>query len=200
MMQRLGCALFAVDLPLSLEPVSTAWTRAVDAMPNLGAGVAIVGLFWGAGVLARQAIVRLGRTRRVDPDVTAFVGQSAKIGLVLVGVVTGLSKIGIDISAMVAGLGLTGLVIGLAMKEIVSNALAGMQILAYKPFKRNDEISVQTFQGRVIEVNLRYTALETAAGRACVPNTILTTSTVVVVAKPQANGTVEPAGDDRRLT
>ena len=198
-------ALFAVDFPLSLENVTNAWdraigwNRAIDAIPNLGIGLAVVGLFWGCGALARRAIVRLGHTRRIDPDVTAFVALSAKIGLILVGIVTGLSMIGIDISAMVAGLGLTGLIIGLAMKEIVSNALAGMQILAYKPFKRGDDILVQTFQGRVIEVNLRYTSLETATGKACVPNTILTTNTVVVLAKPQTEGTVEPTGDDRRL-
>ena len=74
---------------------------------------------------------------------------------------------------MVAGLGLTGLALGMAFKEILSNALAGVQILMYKPFKRNDTIAALTFQGTVVEVNLRYTAIESAGVRVFIPNTLL---------------------------
>jgi small conductance mechanosensitive channel len=82
---------------------------------------------------------------------------------------------------MVAGLGLTGLALGMAFKEILSNALAGVQILMYKPFKRNDTIAALTFQGTVIEVNLRYTSIESAGTRVFIPNTLLLTNAVSLI-------------------
>jgi len=79
---------------------------------------------------------------------------------------------------MVAGLGLTGLALGLALKEIVSNALAGVLILIYKPFKRGDAIGVLAFRGAVVEVNLRYTTIESKTSRVFIPNTLLLTNAV----------------------
>ena len=51
------------------------------------------------------------------------------------------------------------------MKEILSNALAGIMVIVYKPFKENDRIAVTTFEGRVSDINLRFTTLDAAASR-----------------------------------
>lgn len=156
------------------------WTYLLALAPRVGAGLVVFIAFWIGGVLFDRLIRRVGNARRVDPDISGLLARSAKIGMLLFGAVSGLGTLGINVTAMVAGLGLTGIALGLALKEILSNALAGVLLLIYKPFKRHDLITVQNFEGRVAEVNLRYTLLEAAGQRVYVPNTLLLTSAVCV--------------------
>ncbi len=113
-------------------------------------------------------------------------GQTVWIGLIAVGAITVLNTLGIKIGALVAGLGLTGLVVGLALNQILSNALAGIMVIIYKPFRENDHIAVTTFAGRVSEINLRYTTLAAGEKRICIPNAMVLSNVVVVDAKPSA--------------
>jgi small conductance mechanosensitive channel len=160
------------------------WAKAFEdlpaVLPQLIAALAVLLAFWIAGGASARIINRLCRARALDPDLTALLSQSAKVGLLLLGIVSALGTVGINVTALVAGLGLTGLALGLALKEILSNAMAGFLILLYKPFKRDDYIAVSSFQGRVTEVNLRFTTLEADGVRIFVPNTLLLTNAVLV--------------------
>ena len=90
------------------------------------------------------------------------------------------SAVGVNVSALVAGLGLTGLAIGIALKDVVSNAIAGIMILIYKPFQRNDRIVVTGLEGTVVQIDLRFTTLETADRRILIPNSNLLTNSIIV--------------------
>lgn len=158
-------------------------THLLALAPRVGAGLAVFVAFWIGGAVLDRLIRRLANARRVDPDIGGLLARSAKIGMLLFGAVSGLGTLGINVTAMVAGVGLTGIALGLALKEIVSNALAGVLLLIYKPFKRHDLITVLGFEGKVAEINLRYTLLEGTGQRVFVPNTLLLTSTVCVKAE-----------------
>lgn len=151
--------------------------------PRLGAGLAVFVAFWVGGALLDRIIRQVAHARRIDPDIGGLLARSARIGMLLFGAISGLGTLGINVTAMVAGLGLTGIALGLALKEIVSNALAGVLLLIYKPFKRHDLITVLGFEGKVAEINLRYTLLEGTGQQVFVPNTLLLTSTVCVKAE-----------------
>lgn len=168
------------------EVGQTVFNQVVAWLPRLGASLAVLVAFWIGGVLVAGVLDRLGRSRRLDPDATLLLAQSAKWGLVAFGAVSGLGTLGVNVSAMVAGLGLTGLALSLALKEVVSNAVAGVLILLSKPFQRGDRITVTTFQGRVLEINLRYTTLESDDGRIFVPNMLLLSNVMIV--RSTANG------------
>jgi len=165
--------------------IAETWAKMAEAalayMPVVAVSLAVFLVFWIAGRAADRMIRRFFVSRRIDPDVIGLLAESAKIALLVFGALTALGTLGVNVTAMVAGLGLTGLALGLALKEIVSNALAGVLILVYKPFKRNDEIGVLTFQGSVVEVNLRYTTIQSATGRVFIPNTILLTNAVSLI-------------------
>jgi small-conductance mechanosensitive channel len=88
-----------------------------------------------------------------------------------------------DVSALVAGLGLTGFALGFACRDILSNLLAGTLILIYRPFQRNDRIAVLGFEGIVIEIGLRYTALQAEDKKILIPNSNLFTNPVTVLEK-----------------
>jgi len=177
--------------------LSNVWEPLLSALlsfaPRLATGLAVLVVFWLVGKATRRVINRFGGGRKVDPDVTGLLATTAHVGLLLVGMVTALGTLGIDVTALVAGLGLTSLALGLALKEIISNALAGFLIMIYKPFRRGDHLTVLMSvecRGRVAEINLRFTALDGEKGRVFVPNTLLLSNAVAI---SPAAGTNEEA-------
>ena len=71
----------------------------------------------------------------------AYPGRRREMVAPRVGLITGLGTIGIDVSALVAGLGLRVWRSASHLKDVVSNSIAGIMILIYKPFGRHDRIS-----------------------------------------------------------
>ena len=134
------------------------------------------------GLVAQSAIVRASEFRGVPRDLGLFLGKVAKISLYVVGAVCALGTFGINVTALVAGLGLTGFALGFALKDIVSNTLAGILVIIYRPFQPGDEIKVGAFQGNVVSIDLRYTTLEANDRRHLVPNSLLFSNAVTVFA------------------
>jgi small conductance mechanosensitive channel len=161
----------------SLEQV---WTAVLLFLPRLGIALFIFVVFWILARLLRGAVMRFGRTRRLSADVVNLMEQITEVGLLLFGIVTALGTLGVDVGAMIAGLGLVGFALGFALKDLLSNFLAGLLILIYNPFVRGDRIIVSGNEGKVIEINLRYTVLQEQDKRALIPNSILFSNPVIV--------------------
>ncbi len=89
-----------------------------------------------------------------------------------------LQNIGIELSMLIAAFGITGIVLSYGMKDIVANFIASILILGYKHIKINDYIKIKDWEGKVIDINLRYTTLEYQNMIIYVPNIVLYTSTV----------------------
>lgn len=168
------------------------WAQVVLYAPRVLGGVAVLAAFWLGGRGLQSLIVRLAQVRRVDPSLVLFFGRTARFALVAFGVITAAGTLGIDVSALVAGLGLTGFAVGFALKDIISNALSGMLIIIYRPFRENDRLTMTTFEGTVRDVNLRYTVLDMGEKRVFIPNSLLFTNAIVV--QPQSAGAAEGPG------
>ena len=97
----------------------------------------------------------------------------------IIAITSGLGTLGVNISALVAGLGLTGFALGFALKDALSNTLAGMLIILYKPFDLNDEIEIMGSSGFVKEVNLRYIILESQESEVILPNSSCFTQKII---------------------
>lgn len=147
---------------------------------RLGASLGVFALFWLGSIFAGKVIRRLGDTRSIDASLTFLLARVAKIGLLVFGVVTALGTLGIDVTALVAGVGLTGFALGFALKDIISNVLAGILVIIYKPFKPDDYITISSFKGTVLEINLRYTTLQADGRKIFVPNAMVFSNAVTV--------------------
>jgi small-conductance mechanosensitive channel len=150
--------------------------------------------FWLAGVLLRAFFGRL--SQRADFN-TAFIlrlaGRTSSIALTVFGAITALGTMGINVSALVAGLGLTGFALGFALKDILSNLVAGVLILLYRPFRVNDYILVAGNEGVVTEIDLRYTTLQKEGQIFLIPNSVLFTNSIGVVKSKGRKMSEEPA-------
>jgi small conductance mechanosensitive channel len=174
---------FFSDIWRSVFPVAVwdaVWAGILLFLARFVVALVAIAVFWMAGSAVARLIRRLGHARRVESSVVNLLAQPAKFGLIAFGGITALGTLGIDVTALVAGLGLTGLAIGLALKEIISNALSGILVIIYKPFREGDVIAVTTFEGTVRDINLRFTTLEAQGQEIYVPNAMIISNAVVV--------------------
>ncbi|MFT4562964.1 MAG: small conductance mechanosensitive channel [Gammaproteobacteria bacterium] len=156
-----------------------------SALPGIFAGLVVVVAFSIAAVMSRKLLRRL--SMRVEADKRQLVelaGETMFYVVITVGLVTGLGTMGIDVSALIAGLGLTGFALGFALRDAVSNLIAGVLILVYQPFGYGEKITVAGNSGTVIGINFRYTVLEAGGGTVVhVPNSTMFSNSVTVEAE-----------------
>ncbi|HEV3415518.1 MAG TPA: mechanosensitive ion channel domain-containing protein, partial [Pirellulales bacterium] len=152
--------------------------------------VVLLLVFWLVAIGVERLIQRAGEARRVASDAMFILSRAAKLSLLAVGLVTALGTLGINVTALVTGLGLTGFAVGFALKDIISNTLAGILILIYKPFQRQDRILVPSvpvnLEGHVVQVDLRYTTLQLPDRKILIPNANLFTNPIMVFQAPAA--------------
>lgn len=110
-----------------------------------------------------------------------LMSNSQKVILLFIGVVLALSKIGFDIGALVAGLGLTGFALGFALKDAISNLVAGIMIVLYKPIKLGNKIEVTGSKGTVIDLNLRYITVKADGVTHLIPNSLLLNNKISII-------------------
>jgi len=150
-------------------------------MPVLGVSLLIFLAFWVVAVIFQKIIHRIGIRSRLDPDLVGLLDRIVKTGIIVFGVVTALGTAHVNISALVASLGLTGFALGFALKDALSNTLAGVLILFYQPFRRGDHIITGGFEGTVEQIDLRYTTLSFSGDKILIPNSTMFTNPIKVV-------------------
>lgn len=175
-----GWQRFAAEVEGS---VASAFGRLLDSaiviVPRALAALLVLGFFWIFAI----AIRRLMRWtfRRVVDDLTVenLVKQMASVVIWLIGLLVALGALGLDPQTAVAGLGLTGLALGFALKDVLSNLVAGLLMLVLRPFRIGDQIAVEDTEGGVERITLRATEIRTYDGRlVLVPNGQVFTSRV----------------------
>lgn len=140
------------------------------APPTLGV-VVIMLVAWFLSTWARRAM-RAGLARaRFDPTLGKFLSNIVRWLIITMAVITCLNLFGIEQTSFAAVLGAAGLAIGLALQGSLSNLAAGVMLLIFRPFKVGDSVVVAGQSGKVNEIDLFQTTLDTADGRRIfVPN------------------------------
>lgn len=149
-------------------------------LPRVGMSLLVFFAFWVAGTILQRIILRLGARSQMGVDMINVLDRSARIGLLVFGAVTALGTVGVNVSALVAGLGLMGFALGFALRDVLSNMVAGVLILIYRPFQRHDRIAVTGFEGTVVEIGLRYTTLRADDRYILLPNSTLFTNPISI--------------------
>jgi len=99
--------------------------------------------------------------------------------LVFIGLMFALSAAGIDLTALGVLGGALGVGIGFGLQKLAANYISGFVILAERSVRIGDTVKVDNFEGRVVDINTRYTVLRAVSGReAIVPNEMLMTQRV----------------------
>lgn len=128
---------------------------------------------------ARHMESRAKDTKSPALDFVPLFRKTAKIVLVLLGILIVVQNLGYSVASLLAGLGLGGLAIGLAAKDTIANFFGSVVIFVDRPFTRGDWIKIGDHDGIVEEIGVRVTRIRTAADHLItIPNAQLTTTAI----------------------
>lgn len=154
------------DEPLrpALETLSDLYAEVVGALPLVAVALVLVGLGLVVARWAARGTQRaLGRTRAA-PMAVSLVGRLVRLFLIIAAILLALAVAGVPIGPALAGLGVAGIAVALAMQSILENFIAGLILLARKPFRGGDQIATNDLEGTVEEIDLRVTRLRSYDG------------------------------------
>jgi small-conductance mechanosensitive channel len=121
----------------------------------------------------------LARTR-MDSGVRNSVRTATGYAAVLTGFVVAVSAAGVDFSSIAIIAGALSVGIGFGLQSIVNNFVSGLILLAERPIKVGDWISVTGGEGTVRRINVRSTEIDTFdRGTVIVPNSSLISNPVL---------------------
>jgi small-conductance mechanosensitive channel len=159
-------------------------SEAVSAIVTMAVTIAI------ALIIDRLVI---GRTGRVASRLEGGVSRAAQtrlrvirrlvfVTILLIGAALALSRFG-NFNRLAAGIlassAVLTLIIGLAARQVLANPLAGILLAITQPIRIGDSVTIEDVTGRVDDLTLSYTYLDTGDGRLMVvPNEIVVTSVV----------------------
>jgi len=104
-------------------------------------------------------VLNLLLRHKFDETLSQFLANFIRILIILMVGVLALGKLGVSIAPFIAALGALSLTAGLALQGSVANFAAGVVLIATKPFKIGDTITVHDVYGQVQEIKLAYTVL-----------------------------------------
>ncbi len=107
------------------------------------------------------------------------VSNATRAVLMFVGLLLALSSVGIDLTALSVLGGAVGVGVGFGLQKLAANYVSGFVILAERSVRIGDNVRVDTFEGRITDINARYTVVRASSGReSIVPNEMFITSRI----------------------
>ncbi|MEI8324650.1 MAG: mechanosensitive ion channel domain-containing protein [Betaproteobacteria bacterium] len=184
---------FSGLLPLVLEELEQIhWKVGTSTMSvrtviegSLTAGAVLIFTLWiSSGIEARLLRAATGG----ELSLRKALSNATRALLMFLGLLLALSAVGIDLTALSVLGGAVGVGIGLGLQKLAANYVSGFVILAERSIRIGDNVRVDGFEGRITDINARYTVIRSLVGReSIVPNEMLITSRVenLSLADPQ---------------
>lgn len=117
---------------------------------------------------------------KIDPNAKGFLISFTTISLKVLVIVIALSIVGVPMASLVTVIGSSAVAIGLALQGGLSNIAGGVMLLIFKPFKVNDYISTNGYDGTVKSISIFYTTIVTIDNKIIqLPNGTLSNSNII---------------------
>jgi len=150
------------------------WSEAlIKLLPNivLAAVVMVIGFYIAKFIrkITYKLIDKVSKNITLNNLFSSIVYFSF-IGIVLFTVLT-ILNLDKAVTSILAGAGILGLALAFAFQDIAANFMSGIFISFRKPLKVGDIVQIKEYMGKVIEINLRDTLVETFQGKTVIiPN------------------------------
>lgn len=106
-----------------------------------------------------------------DLSLRKAVSNVVRALLVTVGLILSLSAVGIDLTALSVLGGAIGVGVGLGLQKLAASYVSGFVMLAERSVRIGDNVRIDNFEGRITDINARYTIVRALSGReSVVPN------------------------------
>jgi small conductance mechanosensitive channel len=146
-------------------------------IPAAGGLLGLLAVYFISKLISRRIAAII--CRRVDETLGKFIGKIFFYGLMIVASVSILSYVGLPVSGFMAVLATAGFAIGLAFQGTLSNFSAGILLLVFRPFKVGDMVNIASVVGKINEIDIFTTTLDTPDNRRLIiPNSSITSGTI----------------------
>lgn len=146
---------------------------------KLVAVIILLILAWMLGAWARRGVGRLLERPQFDRTLARFLGNITRWVIFVMAIVACLGFFGFNITSVAALVGAAGLTVGLALQGSLSNLAAGIMLLILRPFKIGDVVVLSGQVGKVDDIDLFNTKLDTPDNRRLIlPNGQIFGSTI----------------------
>lgn len=170
--EKTARAAVAKLMSFNLDLSTTEWASVAE---YYGMRVAflfvLLTLAWTLAGWASNLVKTSLRKLKFDETLTLFLAKLTWWGIILLAALACLSKFGVETASFAAVIGATGFAIGLAFQGTLSNFAAGAMLLIFRPYKVGDVVNVAGLMGKVDEIELFTTTIDTSDNRRIiVPN------------------------------
>lgn len=122
--------------------------------------ILVVGI-WVAGRAYKAIAGIANQHEQLDDTLFKFFGSVARYTILAFVGIAVLNRFGVQTASIIALLGAAGLAVGLALQGTLSNLAAGVMLLIFRPYKVGDFIDAAGKFGKVTEVDMFTTILQT---------------------------------------
>ena len=163
-------------------------------LAGVGLGIIFLGYLF-ASYLSR--LISKPICRRVDETLGKFAGKAVFYSVMFGVGGAVLSKMGAPLGGLAAMLAAAGFAVGLAFQGTLSNFAAGVLMLVFRPFKVGDVVNAGGVTGKVNEIDLFTTTLDTPDNRRIiVPNSSISGGTIENITHHSHRRVEVPVGVD----
>ncbi|MTB50923.1 mechanosensitive ion channel family protein [Lewinella sp. W8] len=162
-----------LDFQPLFDELKNWWTGFLQLLPNLLVGilVALVGMV--VTRMTKKYFDRLGAKLVKDKILANLLSSALTVALGLLFLFLVLSVLELDgtVKSLLAGAGVVGLAVGLAFQDPILNFFSGVILTVRHLFSPGDIVEIDGYFGKVRQITLRHTALETFQGQeVLIPN------------------------------
>ena len=112
-----------------------------------------------------RLVVRLLQRAKLEATLCRFFGSVAKWTVLVLAVIACLGVFDVQTTSFAAIIGASALAIGLALQGSLANLSAGVMLLIFRPFKVGDVVKIEGHLGKVKEIELFTTKLDSPDNR-----------------------------------
>lgn len=137
--------------------------------------------------LAGRLVGRTGERQVIGGVETGLAQTTARVTVLIVGLLVLLSALGIQITPILTALGVGGLAVALALQDTLANLFAGFHLLADKSVRVGDYVKVaDNAEGFVVDLGWRSTRIRTLGNNVVVlPNQMVAKGTITNYSLPE---------------
>ncbi len=138
-------------------------------------GITLVLALWASALIEH----RLMKLDTMHSSLRVVLSRVGRATLILVAVLVSLSLVGIDLTVLSVFGGALGVGLGLGLQKLVSSYVSGFVILLERSLAIGDVVTVDRYNGQVVQINTRYTVIKGGDGvESVIPNELLVSSPV----------------------
>ncbi len=158
-------ALDAISVSIGHQRLS-GWTllRGIGAI-----AVTLIVALWISSLLESRLM-----QSPLDVSLRLVFTRMLRSAVLVIAVLVALQMVGIDLTVLSVFGGALGVGLGLGLQKIAANYVSGFVILLERSLRVGDNVRVDTFQGKIVDIKTRYTLVRSPGGtESIIPNETL---------------------------